>query len=65
MNTLRVAMGYGWLKEIVKEINMTLEFAPPATIHEQSQELHCQLAPDSSQYRDREPLCWSNACEQL
>ena len=37
MIILRVAMGHGWLKETVKEINTVLTFTASHTVHEQSQ----------------------------
>jgi hypothetical protein len=37
MIILRVAMGRGWLKKTVKELNTALVFAQPTTVHEQSQ----------------------------
>jgi len=37
MIILRVAMGHGWLKETVKEVNTGLVFAERPTTHEQSQ----------------------------
>jgi len=37
MIILRVAMGRGWLKETVNEINMTLAFANPPTVQGQGQ----------------------------
>jgi hypothetical protein len=45
MIILRVAMGRGWRKETVKEINTTLVFAAPTTarVHEQSQEVHVTI----------------------
>lgn len=36
MTILQVALGHGWLEEIVKGINTALAFAPPATIHVRS-----------------------------
>jgi len=40
MIILRVAMGRGWVKETVKEINTVLVFAEPGTVHEKSQGVH-------------------------
>jgi hypothetical protein len=37
MIILRVAMGSGWLKETMKELNTALVFAETATVDEQSQ----------------------------
>ena len=37
MIILRVAMGRGWLKETVNELNSAIEFAQLATLQEQSQ----------------------------
>jgi hypothetical protein len=37
MIILRVAMGRGWLKDTVTELNSALEFAPAAAPQEQSQ----------------------------
>jgi len=37
MIILRVAMGRGWHKETVNEINTALVFAEPPTVHDQSQ----------------------------
>ena len=45
MIILRVAMGHGWRKETVKEINTTLVFAAPTTarVHEQSKGVHVTI----------------------
>jgi hypothetical protein len=44
MIILRVAMGYGWRKETLKEINTTVVFAPTAVrVHEQSQAVHVAI----------------------
>ena len=40
MIILRVAMGRGWVKETVKEINTVLVFAEPGTVNEKSQGVH-------------------------
>jgi hypothetical protein len=37
MIILRVAMGRGWVKETVNELESALEFAQPATLKAQSQ----------------------------
>jgi hypothetical protein len=43
MIILRVAMGHGFLKETVKEINTTLVFANPATVNENCREVHMTI----------------------
>jgi hypothetical protein len=43
MIILRVAMGRGWVKETVKEINTVLVFAEPGKVHEQSQGVHMMV----------------------
>jgi hypothetical protein len=37
MIILRVAMGRGWRKEAVNELNTALVFAKPAMVHDQNQ----------------------------
>lgn len=43
MIILRVAMGRGWLKESVSEINTTLAFAGPPMVHWQRQGVHTTI----------------------
>jgi hypothetical protein len=43
MIILQVAIGYGWLKDTVKEINTALVFMEPATVHEQSNGIHITI----------------------
>jgi hypothetical protein len=43
MIILQVAMGHGWLKDTVKEINTALIFTEPATVHEQSNGIHITI----------------------
>jgi hypothetical protein len=43
MIILRVAMGRGWLKETVREINTALVFVEPVTLHEESREVRMTI----------------------
>jgi hypothetical protein len=43
MIILRVAMGRGLLKETVKDINTTLVFAKPATVHENVRDVRMSI----------------------
>jgi len=56
MIILRVAMGHGWLKETVKEINTAIAFVPGAstTFHEQSQAVRVTIYNTGSRLSDPE-----------